>query len=62
MKTYLVTWEIELDAEDPEQAAHLAHRIQKDQTSLATYFKVRPIGEEITVDAVTGRTIKKERK
>lgn len=40
MKTYLVTWEIELDAETPEAAARAALAIQRDPNSLATVFNV----------------------
>lgn len=40
MKTYLVSWEIEVDADDPKQAAQRALAIQKDPSSLATVFKV----------------------
>ena len=37
---YLVKWEIELDAESPEEAAKLARKYQLDPNSTATYFEV----------------------
>ncbi len=39
-KTYLVTWEIEIDAESPRQAAARALKIQRDPESTALEFKV----------------------
>ena len=51
MKTYLVTWEIEIDADSPEAAAQKALRIQRDETSIATVFKVwGEDGIDTTVD------------
>jgi hypothetical protein len=48
MKGYLVTWEIELDADSPEAAARLALEIQRDPNSIATVFQVQgENGEEI---------------
>jgi hypothetical protein len=40
MKTYLVKWQIELDAENPYHAARLAREIQMDPDSLANCFTV----------------------
>lgn len=40
MRTYRVTWEIELDAETPEDAAREALEIQRNPDSTATVFKV----------------------
>lgn len=40
MNHYLVTWEIELDAETPEEAARKALEIQRDPNSIATVFDV----------------------
>jgi hypothetical protein len=37
---YKVTWEIEIDAETPEEAAKTAAKIQRDPESIATIFKV----------------------
>lgn len=38
---YLVTWTIELNASDPQQAAIKALEIQQDPTSIALQFNVR---------------------
>ncbi len=38
MKTYSIKWEIEIDAETPEEAARKALEIQRDPASLATVF------------------------
>ena len=43
MKSYRVTWMIELDAESPVQAAELALEIQRDPGSIATIFGVQEI-------------------
>lgn len=40
MKTYLVNWQIEVDAESAEQAARAAQVIQRDPRSTATVFDV----------------------
>ena len=40
MNTYLVTWEIHIDAESPGEAAARALKIQRDPTSTATVFKI----------------------
>jgi hypothetical protein len=39
-KSYVVTWEIELDAESPLEAAREAQRIQRDPKSIASVFDV----------------------
>jgi hypothetical protein len=49
---YRVTWEIEVDAKSPEDAALLARNIQLDPESAATHFIVRR-----TVSQVSGRGI-----
>lgn len=49
MTQYLVTWEIELDADSPEEAAEVAREIHRDPDSLATHFEV--------IDSVTGRVV-----
>lgn len=38
---YRVTWVIDLDASDPEEAARLALEIQRDPESIATHFLVQ---------------------
>lgn len=51
MKTYLVTWEIDIDADSPEAAAREALRIQRDAASSATVFRVwGEDGIDTTVD------------
>jgi hypothetical protein len=51
MKTYLVTWEIEVYAESAEEAARNAQCIQRDPTSITAYFTVTNIdtGEQCGV-------------
>ena len=46
MKTYLVTWEIEIDAKSPKDAAKKALKIQRDKNSTALVFDVIPFGKE----------------
>ncbi len=41
MKTYHITWEIDIDAETPREAAEQALEIQRDANSLATVFSVK---------------------
>jgi hypothetical protein len=40
MAQYRVTWDIELDADSPEDAARKALEIQRDPNSIATVFDV----------------------
>lgn len=40
MKTYMVAWDIDIDADSPEEAARKAREIQLDPHSLATVFTV----------------------
>jgi len=40
MPTYKVTWEIEIDAENPLDACREAREIQQDPESIATIFEV----------------------
>lgn len=40
MPMYNVQWEMELDAENPKEAAELAHRIHLDKDSIAQFFVV----------------------
>ena len=45
MKTYRVTWAIDIDAASPREAAQLAWDIQRDPDSIATSFEVtEPFG------------------
>jgi hypothetical protein len=41
MPTYYVKWEIDIDAENHEEAAREALAIQRDPGSIATVFDVR---------------------
>lgn len=48
---YQITWQIELEAENVQEAVLLAIEIQRDTNSLATHFHVvDPLGEQIEVD------------
>lgn len=40
---YLVTWEIDVEANSPQEAAKLALAIQRDPESTATFFGVRDV-------------------
>lgn len=40
MTTYRIVWEIDVEAEDPREAAGIALEIQRDPTSTALYFIV----------------------
>jgi hypothetical protein len=53
MRAYLVTWQVEVTAENAEEAAVMAMGMQRDPYSLATVFTVRDVGtgEEKSVDA-----------
>jgi hypothetical protein len=44
MTLYRVSWEIDIDAECPVDAAAKTLRIQRDPESIATVFKVRERG------------------
>ena len=44
MPSYLVTWEINIDADTPGCAAEEALAVQRDPTSTATVFKVTMCG------------------
>ena len=41
MKTYRVTWEIDIDANSEREAAQAALKIQRDKESVATVFDVQ---------------------
>lgn len=43
MNTYLVTWEITIDAESPKEAAEKALSIQRNPSSIATVFSVEDL-------------------
>jgi hypothetical protein len=48
---YIVTWQIDIEAGSPRQAAQQALDIQRDSESTATYFEVRKFNTQ-TVTAV----------
>ena len=50
MHTFKVTWEIEIEADTPEDAARQALAIQRDPESIATVFEVKA-----TIDLHEGR-------
>ncbi len=51
MSEYTVTWEIDLNADSPVQAAKLARKFQLDPQSWATVFSVVDAdGNDTTVD------------
>lgn len=43
---YTVTWEIQIDADSPEQAAREAFAIQRAPESIATCFEVQ-VGDQV---------------
>ena len=50
MKSFRVSWEIDVDAKSPRAAAQEALRIQRDPESTATVFSVRETKSEIPLD------------
>ena len=54
MAQYLVTWEIDIEADSDQEAAAKALEIQRDPESTATFFRVthRNSGEETAVDVL----------
>ncbi len=51
MNHYFVTWEIDIEAENPREAAEKALEIQRDPESTATCFQVfDEDGEETHID------------
>ena len=59
MGLYKVTWEIDLEADSPEEAARLALEIHRDPESIATTFDISAHHEEVdcTVDLAEGTTV-----
>lgn len=41
MTLFHITWEIEIEADTPQEAVGKARRIQRDRDSIATVFDVR---------------------
>ena len=52
MKSYVVTWTINIDAESPEAAADEALDIMQDPDSTATIFDVKWDGNTKTVETI----------
>ncbi len=51
LKKYLVTWEIDIEASTPEEAARKALEIQRDPSSIALVFVVKERDKpDVTVD------------
>lgn len=46
MTTFLVTWDIHVEADTPEEAARQAQAIHRDPTSTATVFVVQAVDYE----------------
>ena len=46
MKTYRVTWEIDIDANSEREAAQAALKIQRDKESAAIVFDVQAMDSE----------------
>ncbi len=44
---YKVTWTVDVEADDPVEAAREALRIQRDPESVATYFEVQKHGSDV---------------
>lgn len=55
MPEYRVVWEIDLEADDPEDAARRAVKIQMNEESTANVFTVT---RRTPGGALTGRTVK----
>lgn len=47
---YEVKWEIDIDADSPEEAAQKALEIQRDPNSIATHFEVRKATYDVLTD------------
>lgn len=50
MKHYRVAWMIDLEAENPQEAAMQALAIHRDPDSIATYFHVRDVDTQECID------------
>ncbi len=46
MTECLVSWDIEIEADSPQEAAKLAREIQLDPDNIATHFHVSKQGDE----------------
>ena len=52
IKLYMATWEIDVEAETPGEAAGMAREIQQDKQSIATVYTVRHLasGQKQDID------------
>lgn len=51
MTNYLISWDIEIEADSPQRAAELALETMQDPTSIATVFLVRGDDDSsVTID------------
>ena len=51
MPHYYVTWDIDVDANSPKEAAEVAQATQRDPVTMATVFQVMDeTGKTITID------------
>ena len=57
MTTYLVTWEMHIEAESPEDAALQALGVHRDPESVATVFAVEHKGIRTVIDVENGDPI-----
>lgn len=48
MTKYLVQWEMDIEADTPEEAAKEALKVHRDLSSEATYFSVTELGAKKT--------------
>jgi hypothetical protein len=54
VSTYKVSWFIDIEADDPLEAARSALGIMQDLESIATVFTVQSPSDAVCVDAVSG--------
>lgn len=60
MRTFLVYWEMDIEAETPVEAARKALAIHRDPDSIATVFEVRGPRSSVQVDLTEGTTVEVE--
>ena len=60
MTSYLVTWEIDVEAEDEVDAAYEAKEIMQDKTSEALSFSVKSYRKTVDVDLYKFKLEKEE--
>jgi hypothetical protein len=50
MKTFVVTWQIDMTAETKEEAAQMALEVMRSQNSTALFFNVSPRKEIVLLE------------